>query len=206
VTNRSREQRLEDAVDEIIASLPLSDEHRELVRSFRQGQDFDASNADDARAFVDEWVKILADVQEQTPEFRRHVTKMLTSARLDHTLSFPETVLHRLADEPLAAISHIEARDTAISKQNALIAGNPRESRQDWWSLRICDCMEDDNLASPSDVKDYLLEISDVFVRDGHLVYGGSETHNGETVEPISMDQLRSKRRAALVRINKSSA
>ena len=206
MTNRSREQRDLDAIDRMIAELPLSDEHKELIREFLAGVPLDEENAHVARDFADKWVQVLAGSAEITTKLKDHVSKALGAARLSHDLLFPEAILHRLSDDPAAAVSLIGARDAERSAQNAHNAGLPREAAQDWWSLRISDCMEDNIDASPSDVKAYLLEIDGVSFRNGFFTYDGPETHRGQRVQPISMDQLRSKRRAALKRIKNLGA
>jgi hypothetical protein len=203
MTNRSREQRDLDGVDRIVAALPLNDEHKELVREFLEGTPLDEANANEARVFADQWFQILKGLPEITQELNDYVSKSLGSARLSHNLVFPEAILHRLADDPAAAISHIAARDEEISAKNTRRGAKPREGRHDWWSLRIGDCMEDNNDASPSDVKDYLLEIDGVSFRNGFFRYDGPETHRDEKIQPMSINSLRSKRRAALNRIKK---
>ena len=203
MTNRSSEQRYQDAVDRIIAELPINDGHKELIREFLGGIPIEAGNAQEARVFVDEWVRVLAGAAQITTLSKNYVSTILGSARLSHDLLFPEAILHRLSDDPAAAVSIIDARDEERSTQNARNAAQSREAAQDWWSLRIGDCMEDNIDASPSDVKAYLLEIDGVSFRNGKFIYDGPETHRGDRIQTISMDQLRSKRRAALERIKK---
>lgn len=203
MTNRSREKRYQDAVDRSTAELPIKDDHKELIREFLAGPPIEAGSAQEARVFVDEWVRVLAGAAQTTNRLKDHVSKKLSRARLSHDLTFPEAVLHRLSDDPAAAVSLIEARDAVRSAQNAHNAGLPREAAQDWWSLRISDCMEDNIDASPSDVKAYLLEIDGASFRNGLFIYDGPETHRDEKIQPMSMNSLRSKRRAALIRIKK---
>ena len=197
MSNLSREQRLDNTLDEMIENMDMSSAHRDLIQSFRSGDPLHETNAQDLRDFVDDLVRIQFGEAEITAELKDYVTAKLRSARLDHSLAFPETILHRLADCPMAAIKQIEARDADLSERTAKIAKSPRLSRHDWWSAQIGDYVEDHPQAVPEDVRKYLLQIEGVSVLNGVFRYAGQDKAMGLEIESISNAQVRSKTFAA---------
>ena len=202
MTSRSRDKRLVEEVERFIADRPFNEEHRELIQSFLGGGDIDEDCAQVARDFVDEYVKVLCGLGEVTPELKKAVSERLRAARLAFDKAFPETVLHRLADDPADAIAHIEARDAASTARNSNSARSPRLSRHDWWAERIGDCVDDVPDAMPNDIYEYLLQIEEVSFSHGTFRYAGPETHKGVPIEPMSKPQARAKMYAAKKRTN----
>jgi hypothetical protein len=123
------------------------------------------------------------------------VLDMLRSARLPWGNAFHETVLHRLADDPAAAVRHIEERDASLADANSRNALNARPTRQDWWSKNVEDCLDGHVEASADEVIEYLLETGNVFWLESKL-----HTRDG-SADPIDREQVRAKLRAAKKRI-----
>lgn len=197
MTSRSRDKRLMEEVERFIFEHPFNDKHRELIRSFLGGGEINEGCAQVARDFADEYVKVLFGLGEVTPDLKKAVSERLRAARLTFDKAFPETVLHRLADDPAGAIKHIEARDAASSARNSNSARSPRLSRHDWWAEQIGDCVDDVPGAGPEDIYEYLLQIEGVSFANGTFRYAGPETHKGTPIEPISKKQARAKLYAA---------
>jgi hypothetical protein len=197
MTNRSREERLKEEVERFISAHPLREEHRNLIRSFLAGDIIEEESAQVTRDFVDEYVRVLRGLAAVTPDLQKEVSEALRSARLAPNEAFAEAVLHRLADDPVAAIRHIEVADAATTKRNSLNARSPRVSVHDWWSVQIGDCVEGQSDVMPSEVREYLLQIEGVSFGEGVFRYAGQDKDSGLEIEPISNAQLRSKTYAA---------
>jgi hypothetical protein len=186
-----------DEIERIITNYPYNDEHRELIRSFLGGGLIDEDCAQVARDFTDDFVKVLRGLGDATPELQKEISEKLRSARLDPDRAFTETVLHRLADDPAAAIKHIEVRAAASTARNSMNARSPRVSRHDWWAERIDDCVDDHPDATPGDIYEYLLQIDGVSFTNGMFRYDGPDMHRGIAIEPLSKPQVRAKMHAA---------
>jgi hypothetical protein len=159
---------------------------RELLQAWCNGADIDETSADELLELVITLAHARGSRMSET-----EIRDILRSARLDWSQSFAETVFHRLADDPAEAIRHLKRKRADLGAQNAQNASKPRESRQDWWSQHISDCIEDNLAATVDEVIEYLVQTGEVST-DGETL---SNTRNAADL--ITRTQVRSKMQAA---------
>lgn len=145
-----------ERAESYLSEQPFRTDHRRYLQTFLSGDDLTGEDADIVLEVALDWRRRLSGHSNPDPAFDDETRKHLMTARLHADHALREGFLHRLGEDPAAALEYLEEWNDSLSRRNSHAASHDRASRQDKCTKLIGDCLDDNPSASPDEVWEYL--------------------------------------------------